>query len=85
LRGVLGSLLTVDRSAELIITLATLFRTGSRVAAARELNIHRQTMYQRIHRIESILGRPLTDPAGSTGALAVAVELAAVRYGSGRR
>lgn len=80
LRGVLGGLLTADRSSELITTLATLLRTGSRVAAAKELNIHRQTMYQRLHRIESILGRPIRDPSGSTGALAVAVELAAVRY-----
>ncbi|CAN5374254.1 PucR family transcriptional regulator [soil metagenome] len=79
LRSVLGPLLTADRSAELITTLATLFRTGSRVAAANELNIHRQTMYQRIHRIEAILGRPIGDASGSSGALLVAVELAAVR------
>ena len=80
LRSVLGPLLTADRSTELLTTLATLFRTGSRVAAAKELNIHRQTMYQRIHRIEAILGRPIDDGTGLTGALLVAVELAAVRY-----
>ncbi|MET0897172.1 MAG: PucR family transcriptional regulator [Mycobacterium sp.] len=79
LRSVLGPLLTDGRSDELMATLAVLFRTGSRVAAANELNIHRQTMYQRIHRIESILGRPIADATGSTGALMVAVELAAVR------
>lgn len=56
-----------------------LFRTGSRVAAAKELNIHRQTMYQRLHRIETLLGRSIHDASGSTGALAVAVELATVR------
>jgi purine catabolism regulator len=79
LRSVLGPLLTDGRADELISTLAALFRTGSRVAAANELNIHRQTMYQRIHRIESILGRSIADATGSTGALLVAVELAAVR------
>jgi PucR family transcriptional regulator, purine catabolism regulatory protein len=79
LRSVLGPLLTADRASELLTTLTALFRTGSRVAAAKELNIHRQTMYQRIHRIETILGRPIGDGSGATGALLVAAELAAVR------
>jgi purine catabolism regulator len=83
LRSVLGPLLASDRSAELMTTLAALFRTGSRVAAAKELNIHRQTMYQRIHRIEALLGRPIDGAGGSTGALLVAVELAAVRHRQG--
>ncbi|WP_197376722.1 helix-turn-helix domain-containing protein [Mycolicibacterium baixiangningiae] len=85
LHSVLGPLLTAERSTELIATLAALFRTGSRVAAAKALNIHRQTMYQRISRIETIMGRPLGDGSGSTGALLVAVELAAVRDRLGRR
>jgi PucR family transcriptional regulator, purine catabolism regulatory protein len=79
LQAVLGPLLTTERSTELVATLAMLFRTGSRVAAAKELNIHRQTMYQRLHRIETLLGRSIHDASGSTGALAVAVELATVR------
>ncbi|MGV0743424.1 PucR family transcriptional regulator [Mycolicibacterium sp. XJ870] len=83
LRSVLGPMLIVDRSAELLTTLTVLFRTGSRAAAAKKLNIHRQTMYQRLHRIEKILGRPIGDATGSTGALLVAVELAAVRYRRG--
>lgn len=78
-RSALGPLLTADRSSELLATLAALYRTGSRVAAANELNIHRQTMYQRLHRIEEILGRPVGDATGSTGAFMVAVELASVR------
>lgn len=83
LRSVLGPLLTADRSAELLTTLAALYRTGSRVAAAKELNIHRQTMYQRLHRIEAILGRPVTEAGNSTGALLVAVEVASVRHRQG--
>ncbi|MGE2715039.1 PucR family transcriptional regulator [Mycolicibacterium litorale] len=85
LHSVLGPLLTADRSTELIATLAVLFRTGSRVAAAKTLNIHRQTMYQRISRIETIMGRPLGDGTGASGALLVAVELAAVRDRLARR
>jgi purine catabolism regulator len=41
-------------------------------------------MYQRLHRIEALLGRPIEDPGASTGALAVAVELAAARHRLGR-
>ncbi|WP_199255271.1 helix-turn-helix domain-containing protein [Mycolicibacterium mengxianglii] len=85
LRIVLGPLLDTERAAELVTTLAALFRTGSRAAAAEELNIHRQTMYQRLSRIEQILGRPLQDASGATGALAVAVEFAAVRRRLGPR
>lgn len=76
LDAALGPLRTANRSAELLATLAALFRTGSRVAAAESLQIHRQTMYQRITRIESILGRRLDTSDGSTGALRVAVEIA---------
>lgn len=75
-QAVLGPLLSVDRSAELLDTLRALFRTGSRVAAAKALNIHRQTMYQRLARIESVLGRSVAGDTGATGALLVAVELA---------
>ncbi|MDN4517432.1 PucR family transcriptional regulator [Mycolicibacterium austroafricanum] len=82
LDAALGPLRTANRSEELIATLAALFRTGSRVAAAESLRIHRQTMYQRLARIESILGRKLGTADRSTGALRVAVEIAAARGGS---
>ncbi|MGE4363726.1 MAG: helix-turn-helix domain-containing protein, partial [Mycolicibacterium sp.] len=82
LDAALGPLRTANRSEELIATLAALFRTGSRVSAAESLRIHRQTMYQRLARIESILGRKLGTADRSTGALRVAVEIAAARGGS---
>lgn len=79
LQAVLGPLLTGDGAADLVVTLATVLRTGSRVAAARELNIHRQTVYQRLHRIELLLGRSIGENSSASGALLVAAELAAVR------
>ena len=79
LQSVLGPILASDRCDEFLLTLVALHRTGSRVAAAKELNIHRQTMYQRLDRITRILGRPIDDNSGAKGALLVAAELALAR------
>lgn len=76
LDAALGPLLASDRSDELLLTLATLHRTGSRAAAAKELNIHRQTMYQRLDRISTILSGLPDEGSGAKGALMVAAEIA---------
>lgn len=76
LESVLGPLLSTDRSDHLLLTLAAVHRTGSRVAAATALAIHRQTLYQRLERIESLLGRPIDGTPEARGALLVATELA---------
>ena len=63
----LGAVLEFDarRGSELLSTLIELFRAGgSRTAAARALGIRRQTLYDRIDRLESLLGADaLTDSA----------------------
>jgi len=65
--GQLGPLLDADarRGSELLGTLVELFRAGgSRTAAARELGVRRQTVYDRLDRVEALLGSgALTDPA----------------------
>ncbi len=65
--GQLGPLLDADarRGSELLGTLVELFRVGgSRTAAARALGVRRQTVYDRLERIEALLGAgALTDPA----------------------
>ncbi|MGW0039278.1 PucR family transcriptional regulator ligand-binding domain-containing protein [Gordonia sp. NPDC003376] len=78
---VLGPLLDSDRADELLLTLVMLHRCGSRVAAAQTLNIHRQTMYQRLDRIGVILGGLPDEATGARGALIVAAELELVRRG----
>ena len=63
----LGAVLEFDarRGSDLLHTLIELFRAGgSRAAAARALSIRRQTLYDRIERLESLLGAGvLSDPA----------------------
>lgn len=76
LDATLRPLLTSDRGVELVATLAAVYRNGSRVAAAKSLNIHRQTMYQRLEHISTILGKLPDDNSDARGALMVAVEIA---------
>jgi purine catabolism regulator len=78
-QAMLGPVLAADRHGELLQTLIALHRNGSRVAAAASLTIHRQTLYQRIGRIETLLGRSLHADRGYAGALLVAAELATAR------
>ncbi len=50
---------------DLVHTLAVHLRSGgSRTRAAAALHVHRQSLYQRLARIEALLGRPVDDPAG---------------------
>lgn len=76
LDAVIGPLLDSPNGSELVLTLATLHRTGSRVAAAKALNIHRQTMYQRLDRISVILGGLPENDSGAMSALLVAAQIA---------
>ena len=80
LAATLGPLLGTSRTAEFIETLVMVHRTGSRVAAAKALNIHRQTMYQRLDRITTLLGGLPEPTSAAYGALVVAAEMALVRY-----
>jgi purine catabolism regulator len=50
---------------DLVHTLAVHLRAGgSRTRTAAALHVHRQSLYQRLARIETLLGRPVDDPAG---------------------
>jgi purine catabolism regulator len=50
---------------DLVHTLAVHLRAGgSRTRTAAALHVHRQSLYQRLARIEILLGRPVDDPAG---------------------
>jgi purine catabolism regulator len=52
------------RTASLLQTLEVLCaRGGHKAQAARELHLHRQALYHRISRLESLLGVDLSDPA----------------------
>lgn len=71
----LGPVLDCDarRGTELLPTLMELFRHGgSRTAAAATLGVRRQTLYDRIDRIEGLLGRGAISDAGRAVALHVA-------------
>ena len=49
---------------DLVHTLAVHLRSGgSRSRTAEALHVHRQSLYQRLARIETLLGRPVDDPA----------------------
>lgn len=49
---------------DLVQTLAVHLRHGgSRTRTAEALHVHRQSLYQRLERIEALLGRPVDDPA----------------------
>jgi purine catabolism regulator len=72
----LGPLLAHDRERKLALlpTLQVLCaRGGHKAEAARELHLHRQALYHRIARIESLLGADLSDPARLT-TLSVALQ-----------
>jgi purine catabolism regulator len=65
IEGELGPLLTHDASARtpLLSTLRTYFESGGHKAnAAKALNLERRSLYYRLERIETILGRRLSDP-----------------------
>ncbi|MFF4739002.1 PucR family transcriptional regulator [Streptomyces sp. NPDC001262] len=81
---VLGPLLVHDRSARpaLLPTLqAYLAHAGRKAETARELHVNRQTLYDRLGRIERLLGVELEDP---DAALALGVALRARRHVVGR-
>jgi purine catabolism regulator len=52
-------------------------RGGHKAQAARELHLHRQALYHRISRIESLLGVDLSDPTRLT---TLSVALRALPY-----
>jgi hypothetical protein len=61
---VLGSLLQHDRRGLLRATLEAYLETGgSHADASRRLGIHRNTLAYRLHRIGTLVGRDVTDPA----------------------
>ena len=69
----LGALLTHERGAELIEVLtAFLAAGGNKAAAAKDSHLARPTFYERLRRIERILGVSL-DPAESRTSLHVAL------------
>jgi purine catabolism regulator len=76
----LGPLIT-DRGARMASLRATLevlcARGGHKAQAARELHLHRQALYHRISRIESLLGVDLSDPTRLT---TLSVALRALPY-----
>ncbi|MCC2276251.1 PucR family transcriptional regulator [Streptomyces sp. ET3-23] len=81
---VLGPLLAHDRSARpaLLPTLeACLAHAGRKAETARELHVNRQTLYDRLGRIERLLDVELEDP---DAALALGVALRARRHVVGR-
>lgn len=77
----LGGLVALPppRREELLATLESYLDTArSKAATARRLRLHRQTLYQRLRRIEQVLGRDLDDPRTGTG-LALAVRAWRIR------
>ena len=56
----LGPLATRDHAALRATLLAVNAPGGGLAAAARELGVHRNTVLQRVHRAEELLGRPLS-------------------------
>lgn len=77
----LGGLVALPppRREELLATLESYLDTArSKAATARRLRLHRQTLYQRLRRIEQVLGRDLDDPRIGTG-LALAVRAWRIR------
>jgi PucR family transcriptional regulator, purine catabolism regulatory protein len=70
---------------DLVRTLGVHLRSaGNRTAAAQALHVHRQSLYQRLDRIEELLGRPVDDPAAHDH-LVVATTAAALLRARDRR
>ena len=70
---------------DLVHTLATHLRyAGNRTATAAALHVHRQSLYQRLGRIEQLLGHPLDDPAAHEH-LVVATTAARLLHARDRR
>ncbi|MQA35207.1 PucR family transcriptional regulator, partial [Modestobacter roseus] len=69
---------------DLVHTLSVHLRHGSRTETARALHVHRQSLYQRLERIELLLGRSVDDPA-SHEHLVVATAAAALLHARDRR
>lgn len=85
----LGPLLAWDRrhGSDLVRTLAVHLRNGCRPSrTASALHLRRQSLYQRLERIETLLGRPVDEPAGYEHLVTVtcAHQLVAARAGQGR-
>jgi purine catabolism regulator len=81
----LGALLVHDREhhEDLVGTLRTYFDTlGNKCESAERLHLHRQTMYYRLRKIQSLLGRGYLDPPERRLALDLAVHLAQLLPGA---
>jgi PucR family transcriptional regulator, purine catabolism regulatory protein len=84
---VLGELIAHDRrrGTALFDTLAAYLRYGSsKTECAKALHLQRQTLYQRLSRIFTVIGNPVPGSA-EYGALLVAVEIETARRGSWAR
>lgn len=81
IEGALGPLLRRgDDEEDLLATVAAyLAQCGNKTLAARRLNVSRQTLYQRLSRVERLLGRSLDD--GETRATLSAALMALGRWG----
>ena len=70
---------------DLVQTLASHLRhAGNRTATAAALHVHRQSLYQRLGRIEQLLGHPVDDPAAHEH-LVVATAAARLLHARDRR
>ncbi|RBY93224.1 PucR family transcriptional regulator ligand-binding domain-containing protein [Blastococcus sp. TF02A-30] len=81
----LAPLVAWDRAhgSDLVHTLAVHLRHGSRVRSAGALHVHRQSLYQRLERIEALLGHSVDDPAAHEH-LVVATAAALLLHARGR-
>ncbi len=83
----LATLVTWDAAhgSDLVHTLGTYLRhAGNRTATAAALHVHRQSLYQRLARIEELLGHPVEDPAAHEH-LVVATAAAVLLHARDRR
>lgn len=71
------------RGSQLVRTLTVYLRHGSKTRSAEVLGLQRASLHQRLTRIESLLGRPVEDPASHEGWVVAtcAVQLLAARAG----
>jgi PucR family transcriptional regulator, purine catabolism regulatory protein len=82
----LGALLARDQDADLIGVLAAyLAAGGNKAAAAKNSHLARPTFYQRLHRIERILGTDLSSAESRTSLHVALLALEAARTGEAAR
>ncbi|MDQ2812647.1 MAG: PucR family transcriptional regulator ligand-binding domain-containing protein [Actinomycetota bacterium] len=80
----LGALLATEQDAELIDVLAAyLAAGGNKAAAAKHAHLARPTFYDRLHRIERILGTDLSSAESRTSLHVALLTLTAARTGTG--